>query len=98
MSDEFVALVDRLKTHHAAELSDLAQRADSAAQQGSTSIGILPAGTRVLDRVSGVEGNIEGGRYSSAEKTRLVAVRVASGGVLLRRPDQLLVLTTLPAA
>lgn len=98
MSDEFVALVDRLNTHHAAEVSDLTNRADSAAQQRATSNGILPAGTRVLDTVSGIEGNVEGGRYASVQKTTLIAVRVASGGVLLRSRDQLLVRPTLPEA
>lgn len=98
MNDDLAQLRERTRQNRAA-LSDELARDEAKTTTAAAAVTRTPvAGDRVLDLVSGQEGIVEMADGIMQINGPAVAVRLPSGGVLIRPRSQLVVRPTPPAA
>lgn len=97
MSDAHTTTVDRLRLFETTRRSDQMDRIDEAKKTDAAARGTLPAGTRVLDLVTGLEGVVIQSPAVTPTPSRLVAIRLDRGDAFVRRPDQLMPRPTPPS-
>jgi hypothetical protein len=96
MSDAHTTTVDRLRQFSTARRSTALDRLAEAQQTDARARGTLPAGTRVLDLVSGAEGVVTAPLPTLSSPAGLVGVRLDRGDIVTRPASQLLVRPTPP--
>jgi len=97
MTDDLARLSERARQNRAA-LSDEALPAAPPSTTASAGVARTPvAGDRVVDRVTGREGVIAASVSTNSKKQVIYPVRLATGGILLRALDQLVILPPPPA-
>lgn len=98
MTDTPTTIVDRLTQHRDGTTTATADRLRVAAQRDADRRGTFPAGTRVLDRVTGLEGVVNPMPTASSSASVLVPVRLDRGDLVLRPTVQLMWRPTPPRA
>lgn len=98
MSDEHTTTADRLRQFRDANTSSAADRLEEAKKLDADAHATFTPGAHVLDLVSGQQGVVASGALTSTVYQRPVEVRLDSGIVVVRRPNELLARPTPPRA
>ena len=98
MTDPHTTTVDRLRQFRDATASSAADRLAEAQQHDAAARGTLPAGSRVLDMVSGCEGVVSPALPALSASSSLIGVRLDRGDLITRSASQLMPRPTPPTA
>ena len=89
MSDALDQLRERVRQNRAALSDELGEPAPKTTTEAADVKRTPVAGDRVLDRVTGQVGVVEGGVSTNVAGQTLYPVRLPGGGVLIRPAEQL---------
>jgi hypothetical protein len=98
MSGDHTTTVDRLRLFETTRRADAMDRSNEAEKNDAAARGTFPAGSRVLDLVTGRDGVVVDPNVKNGSVPRFVSIRLDSGELYVRRPDQLYPRPTPPTA
>lgn len=97
MSDEHTTTVDRLRQFETQRTTDAMNRAEEARKTDAVERGTFLAGSRVLDVITGLEGVVLPRGFTVSPASKLVAVRLDRGDMVIRPPQNLMPRPTPPS-